>query len=485
MARTRTRRQGSQAIPRRRMVSGVKAITKKRSPELEEKLGKYPAIKQSLELMKILIHVTVNDPSLLRTSSLIGGHILIFHPSITCQSSQFGGRDLIPSCSIGKRKLPSLKIPRQRALTYDEFVNGKHKKPLKDYSKCIWVMERGQDVMVDRLLDLLVGPMSSTCHGVSNINSYSHEQEEGIFDALVRQRVAAIQITLLEDLQMPQNVIESYTITIEHCGDHGPATPKRKGRAERTGRDQAAPTQPKIDVGRSLKALERRLATVTMSLPALPSSRNVGLHMLYNNNCPKGYTSLGFQAATPSDKTLLYYSHNNFQRLVQSFGMVDCGYHRAGLQVNCLRRCRPRPQAPPEIELELKKQRKHHRRRPLKLDRSASWIEPVELPSPRLYTEAIQMFADEGVFPNDPNERKLPDYFSSQDSSDTDFDPASIIRNTDPSRDPGPRRTYEPTSETSDAETSEASEKSAEDHSPIILNRRYSKGEPSNQYSSL
>lgn len=136
-------------------------------------------------------------------------------------------------------------------------------------------MERDKDDMVDGLLDLLVGRMSSTYHNVTDIDPYAPGQEEGIFDALVRQRVAAVQITLLEDLQMPQNVIESYTITIEHCGDHGLATPKRKGQTKRTGKDQAAPTQPKIDVGRSLKALERRLATVTMSLPALPSMKGL------------------------------------------------------------------------------------------------------------------------------------------------------------------------------------------------------------------
>ena len=67
-------------------------------------------------------------------------------------------RDLIPECSIGKRELPSLKVPRKGSLTYDGFINGKYKGRLKDYSKCIWTMERGSDTVVDRLLDLLVSP---------------------------------------------------------------------------------------------------------------------------------------------------------------------------------------------------------------------------------------------------------------------------------------------------------------------------------------
>ena len=103
-------------------------------------------------------------------------------------------------------------------------------------------------------------------------------KEEGVFDALVRGRLAAVQFTMLEDVAALGNVIESYTLTIEHCEDHELTIPALKRQTRSQGSEKAL-SQHKIDVGKSLKALTRGLSSVTANLPPLPSM----IHSLFHH----------------------------------------------------------------------------------------------------------------------------------------------------------------------------------------------------------
>ncbi|OJJ40271.1 hypothetical protein ASPWEDRAFT_33619 [Aspergillus wentii DTO 134E9] len=270
---------------------------------------------QSLEMVQIMLHVSFGTLFYLRE----------FLP-LPC----FDDRDL-------------KQAQRDQKCSYQEFVNGKagpgkfrdstdlgfgkgkKGQPLK-------VIVRNSDPKADMILNLL---------------------ENGIFDALSKNVLEAVQLTILVDKDTPDHVVESYTFSfryIKGTGDMG-------SRLESLSLDPVgcvADMKTTQTARMGLEMIVRRLITLSAFLPTLPNKRNLGIHLFYTDDCPPEYEPPGF-AVAPSD-TIRYPYNENWRKESQSCGIMESGFHTVGLQVTSLKWTGPDPEgseAPPKIPLQI------------------------------------------------------------------------------------------------------------------------------------
>ncbi|KAJ5043392.1 hypothetical protein NUH16_000181 [Penicillium rubens] len=198
---------------------------------------------------------------------------------------------------------------------YSHFVNGKHKgnfaRNRSEYVP-IRVIERHMSNEADHLLDIL---------------------ENGIFDALLRGVLHAVQFTIIADKGSPNKILESYTFTFGTSGERGPAD--RLLSDPRI--DFVSPLEDRADMRNMIfegKALIRRLVKMCAESPALPNERSLGIHVFYISECPGSYDVPGFAAS--QDDTVEYPRTSYWERTRRFIGSVDSGFHTVGLRVNSL-----------------------------------------------------------------------------------------------------------------------------------------------------
>ncbi|KAL2809897.1 HORMA domain-containing protein [Aspergillus granulosus] len=268
---------------------------------------------QSLEMVKIMLHVTFGTLFYLRE----------FLP-LPC----FDDRDL-------------KEAQRQKKFSYREFINsnanlspsqgasnaaagqGKRGQPLK-------VILRGSDPKADMIVDVL---------------------ETGIFDALSRSVLEAIQLTIVADKEEPDNVLESYTFSFKYTGGAEKLNSRLESLSiEPVGYVTDVKSAQTARVG--LESIVRRLITLSAFLPTLPNKRALGIHLFYTEDCPPGYEPPGFAGAR--DGTINYPLTENWQKESQACGTMDSGWHTVGLKVTSLKWVGPEvesiPQIPAQIE---------------------------------------------------------------------------------------------------------------------------------------
>ncbi|KAL1964046.1 hypothetical protein VTN77DRAFT_7592 [Rasamsonia byssochlamydoides] len=243
---------------------------------------------QSLELVMIMLHVAFGAIFYLR-------EFLPLH----C----FSDRD--SNAIHGKNKV-----------SYKNFIYGdeaaekrtKRGQPLK-------VFLRGTHPKADALLDLL---------------------EHGIFDALKRNFLAGIQLTVFVDKNAPENVLESHTLSFKYSGGLGDCDNRLASVSlESTGLNCVAHlhTAKKARVG--LEMMIRRLILLNTFLPELPNKRFLGVHLFYTEDCPAEYEPPGFSRA--NDDSMCFPLDQEWKRETISLGTMDGGYHTVGLRVSNLR----------------------------------------------------------------------------------------------------------------------------------------------------
>lgn len=136
---------------------------------------------------------------------------------------------------------------------------GKRSQPLK-------ILVRGSDPKVDTILELLVRMLSHA----SRFDVANRVKEHGIFDALQKHVLEAVQLTVLVDKDIPSNVLESYTFTFKYTGGYNDVD----GRLESLSLDPVGCVADMKTVQSARMGLEmivRRLITLSAFLPALPS----------------------------------------------------------------------------------------------------------------------------------------------------------------------------------------------------------------------
>ncbi|KGO55709.1 DNA-binding HORMA [Penicillium expansum] len=200
-------------------------------PEIQaNKIHRFPVIEQSLELMKITLHMTIAS--------------LLFM------------RGLLPMQVFGERILRANRFHER--YTYANFVNGKSKGNFaRNRSEYVpmWAIERHMSDEADKLLDLL--------------------------------------FTIIANKDLPNKVLESYTFTFDNFGERGTADRLTNGpRMDFVSpHEDRASMRNMIFEG---KALIRRLITMCAESPALPNERSLGIHVFYKPECPASYDVHGF-----------------------------------------------------------------------------------------------------------------------------------------------------------------------------------------------
>ncbi|KAL4892689.1 HORMA domain-containing protein [Aspergillus ambiguus] len=250
-------------------------------------------------------------------------------------------REFLPLPCFDDRDLKEAQ--RGRKLSYRDFINkqfhatglkrnpeasfgsGRRGQPLK-------IIVRGVDPKADMILDAL---------------------ETGIFDALRRKVLDAIQLTILVDKDVPENVLESYTFSFKYTGAAGDMdTHLESMTIDPVGCTADMKTAQTARVG--LETIVRRLITLSAFLPVLPNKRNLGIHLFYTEDCPPDYQPPGFSAA--NNETIKYPLDDNWKKETQSCGIMDSGWHTVGLKVTSLKWTGPElegSEAPPKIPAQL------------------------------------------------------------------------------------------------------------------------------------
>ncbi|KAE8386892.1 meiosis specific protein Hop1 [Aspergillus alliaceus] len=193
------------------------------------------------------------------------------------------------------------------------FGNGKRGQPLK-------VIIRGSDPKADMILDVL---------------------ENGIFDALRRNILEAIQLTILVDKDTPENVLESYTFSFKYAGLPGNVDSRLESLSiDPVGCVADMRSAQSARVG--LETIVRRLITLSTFLPILPNKRNLGVHLFYTEDCPSDYEPPGF--TTANKDTIRFPFNENWRKESQLCGTMNSGWHTVGLRVTSLKWTGPDPE---------------------------------------------------------------------------------------------------------------------------------------------
>ena len=99
---------------------------------------------------------------------------------------------------------------------------------------------------------------------------YLHAQETGIFDALSKNVLEAVQLTILVDKDAPEHVLESYTFSFRYTGAEGDVNNRLESLSlEQMGCVADMKTAQTARIG--LETIVRRLITLSAFLPTLPS----------------------------------------------------------------------------------------------------------------------------------------------------------------------------------------------------------------------
>ncbi|KAL4867754.1 hypothetical protein BDV12DRAFT_170783, partial [Aspergillus spectabilis] len=271
---------------------------------------------QSLELVKIMLHVSFG--------------------------TLFYLREFLPLHCFEERDLKQAQ--RQQRLSYREFINdeintadpvgapdstiGRTKK-----SQPLQVIVRGSDPKADMIVDVL---------------------ESGIFDALSKSVLEAVQLTIITDQGAPDNVLESYTFSFRYNEGLGDL-PKRLESLSIEPCGYVADMKSAQTARVGLEMIIRRLIALSAFLPTLPNKRSLGVHLFYTEDCPADYDPPGFKGAR--DGTINYPLTENWKRVTQPCGKMESGWHTVGLKVTSLKWTGPEPEdselippVPAEIE---------------------------------------------------------------------------------------------------------------------------------------
>ncbi|KOC11181.1 hypothetical protein AFLA70_224g001561 [Aspergillus flavus AF70] len=181
-------------------------------------------------------------------------------------------------------------------------------------------MIRGTDPKADIILDVL---------------------ENGIFDALRKNILEAIQLTILVDKDAPQNVLESYTFSFKYAGGSGNVDSCLESLSIDSV-DYVADMRSAQSARVGLETIVRRLITLSTFLPTLPNKRNLGVNLFYTENCPSDYEPPGF--TTANNDTIKYPLNENWRKETQSCGTMNSGWHTVGLRVTSLKWTGPDPE---------------------------------------------------------------------------------------------------------------------------------------------
>ncbi|KAL4908342.1 hypothetical protein BDW74DRAFT_99954 [Aspergillus multicolor] len=251
---------------------------------------------QSLEMVKIMLHVSFGTLFYLREFL----PLQCFEDrdlKMAQRQQKFSYREFIDS---------SLNPTVSNGATDATFGTGKRGQPLK-------IVTRGSESKADMILDVL---------------------ETGIFDALSKSVLEAIQLTVIADKDAPENVLESYTFSFRYSEGVGDLNKRLEALSiQPCGYVANTKTAHTARVG--LESIVRRLITLSSFLPTLPSKRALNINLFYTDDCPPDYEPPGFTGG--KDDIIKYPLTDQWMRESQMCGKMESGWHTVGLKVTSLK----------------------------------------------------------------------------------------------------------------------------------------------------
>ncbi|KAJ5769872.1 uncharacterized protein N7511_001923 [Penicillium nucicola] len=280
-----------------------KSISK---PPIEE-IFRFPVVAHSFDLTKIMLHMTI--------------------------ATLFYMRALLPDTVFSERNLRGASF--EKGYIYSQIINGKGVGKLRshraDYVPTR-IIERNMNDVADHFLKLLV-----RCRIYLSTMQYhtNTSQENGIFEAIRQGNLHAVQFTIFDKADKPEEALESYTFTFDYNGNRGPAD-RRKLYSRIDIVDIVGDKKAWRDVIRSGEALIRQLITMCARFPTLPNERFMGIHVFYKDECDDSNEIPGFSRTAVHDEHIGYPSTENWKKVSQFCGTLDSGYHTSGLRVSHL-----------------------------------------------------------------------------------------------------------------------------------------------------
>ncbi|KAL6233160.1 hypothetical protein BDW75DRAFT_252170 [Aspergillus navahoensis] len=258
---------------------------------------------QSLEMVKIMLHVSIGTLFYLR--EFLPLQCFDDRDLKTAQRQQkFSYREFIENNSN-----PSV----SNGVADNTFGTGKRGQPLK-------IIVRGSEPKADMIINVL---------------------ETGIFDALSKSVLEAIQLTIIADKEAPENVLESYTFSFRYSERLGDLSKRLESLSiQPCGYVANMKSAHTARVG--LESIVRRLITLSSFLPTLPNKRALGVHLFYTEDCPADYEPPGFSGA--KDDIIKYPLTDHWMKESQVCGRMESGWHTVGLKVTSLKWIGPEPE---------------------------------------------------------------------------------------------------------------------------------------------
>ncbi|MCJ1481724.1 DNA binding protein [Schaereria dolodes] len=198
------------------------------------------------------------------------------------------------------------KLPRDASSRDQASVGGDWKSKTTKKPRTIVVITRGTSTTGDKLMYWL----------------------DGIFDALAKSYLAAVQLSVILEKNKPENVIETYTFAFRYTTN--PLTSELQlGDLELSSSNGKAATIRSARSG--IRMLSRHLVGLVQGLPDLPESRFVTVHLLYGNDCPDDYEPPGF--CSSRSRSMFVPENECWKMDSANLGEMDSGFHRVGLKV--------------------------------------------------------------------------------------------------------------------------------------------------------
>ncbi|KAI5283136.1 DNA binding protein, partial [Ascosphaera aggregata] len=173
-----------------------------------------------------------------------------------------------------------------------------------------------------------------------------HASENGIFNALSRNFLDAVQITILADKKNPSNVLETYTFTFSYNDSRlsGEAADDEVNSRLASINLNANGTVTEIPTSRTsarngIEMIIRRLITLSTFLPRLPNDRFMEIHLFHKDCCPLDYFPPGFQPVSDEreSNSLCYPEDDEWTTETQTCGTVNTGLHAVGVNVTSMK----------------------------------------------------------------------------------------------------------------------------------------------------
>ncbi|RPB07219.1 HORMA-domain-containing protein [Morchella conica CCBAS932] len=153
--------------------------------------------------------------------------------------------------------------------------------------------------------------------------------EIGIFDALQKGYLKAVQLAIYVDKEHPEIIVESYTFSFSYREKEDGTSAIGLRVTDINGRGVTVE-----DANKNLQLMMRRLIVITQNLPPLPDQRWLTIRLHYLDHTPSDYNPPSFVRVSANASPLQFHENdaNDIERL--EVGSLNAGFHAISLKIS-------------------------------------------------------------------------------------------------------------------------------------------------------